>query len=130
MTISNLKKKCFTMISTYKARDLLYRKREVIRTLSVVGVFCFLCPESLSALTSGAADGAKAIEGVDKVWKSVTPYITGLFSAGGVIYSGINLRKVVMGDYRAAAPAAIAAVVASLGINGMFGENALSVLLP
>lgn len=105
-------------------------KSYVLKTSLVLCLVCFLFPESLLGLTGGGTDGATAIKGLDNVWKSVRPYLTGLFSIGGVVYSGINIRKVVIGDYRAAAPAAIAAIVASLGINGMFGENALSVLLP
>lgn len=75
------------------------------------------------------ADG-KAILGFDAIWGTVKPYITGAFSAGGVVYSGINIRKVVIGDYRAAVPALVSALVAGLGIQGMFGADALSVLLP
>lgn len=111
---------------------ILHRENKsyLLKTSVALFLVCFLFPESLLGLTGGGTDGATAIKGLDNIWKSVRPYLTGLFSIGGVVYSGINIRKVVIGDYRAAAPAAIAAIVASLGINGMFGENALSVLLP
>lgn len=105
-------------------------KTSELKLIVVVSVICFLCPESAYALRQGAADGAAAIHGIDQIWATIQPYLTGLFSVGGVIYSGLNIRKVVIGDYRAAAPAALSALMAGLGINGMFGQNALSVLLP
>lgn len=105
-------------------------KKEYIKPLCFIAATFCLCPESAYALRQGAADGAAAIHGIDQIWATIQPYLTGLFSVGGVIYSGLNIRKVVIGDYRAAAPAALSALMAGLGINGMFGQNALSVLLP
>ncbi len=90
-------------------------------------------PESADALTGGAgsgAGGARTIAGIDNLWKVITPYLAGAFSVGGILYSAINIRKVVIGDYRAAAPAAISAIIGGIGINGVFGEHALSVLIP
>ena len=98
-----------------------------LKTLCTVVVIHLVLSKSGYAIN--AADG-KAILGFDAIWGTVKPYITGAFSAGGVVYSGINIRKVVIGDYRAAVPALVSALVAGLGIQGMFGADALSVTLP
>ncbi|MDP2194328.1 MAG: hypothetical protein Q8K36_07360 [Alphaproteobacteria bacterium] len=77
-------------------------------------------PDTAEALTGGG------IVGIDNLWAKIKPYLTGAFSIGGVIYCATNVRKVVVGDYRAAAPAAISAILAGLGIQGVFGDNALT----
>jgi hypothetical protein len=58
------------------------------------------------------------------------PYISSAFTIGGTVYGGLNIRKVVQGDYRAVAPGGIAMLVATLGATGLFGADALTAMLP
>jgi hypothetical protein len=107
------------------------RHKNILKKAALITAVYFLLPESADALTGSAgAGGATAIAGIDNLWRAITPYLAGAFSVGGILYSAINIRKVVIGDYRAAAPAAISAIIGGIGINGVFGANALSVLLP
>jgi len=108
-------------------KKMIRANKNVFKVIGITLSIQFLLSENGYAIQG--ADG-KAIMGLDAIWGTVKPYITGAFSAGGVIYSGINIRKVVIGDYRAAVPALVSALVAGLGIQGMFGAEALSVLLP
>lgn len=105
--------------------------KNIIKKAALVTAIYLLIPESAEALTAGAgAGGATGIVGIDNLWGKISPYLAGAFSIGGILYSAINIRKVVIGDYRAAAPAAISAIIGGIGVNGVFGANALSVLLP
>lgn len=98
----------------------------IAKCVAVLAVAYALSPDEASAITANGGN----IQGLDTIWTIVRPYFTWAFSLGGVAYCGINLRKVVIGDYRAAAPAALAALVAGVGVNGLFADQALSVLLP
>ena len=108
-----------------------YTQNQFLKKAAVVAAVYLLMPESAEALTAGSgASGAIGIVGIDNLWKTISPYLAGAFSVGGIVYSAINIRKVIIGDYRAAAPAAISAIIGGIGVNGVFGANALSVLLP
>jgi len=108
-----------------------YIQKQFFKKAAFVTAVYLLMPESAEALTAGSgASGAIGIVGIGNLWKKISPYLAGAFSVGGIVYSAINIRKVIIGDYRAAAPAAISAIIGGIGVNGVFGENALSVLLP
>lgn len=104
---------------------------QIFKKAVLITAVYLLMLESGEALTSGSgAGGATGILGIDNLWGKISPYLAGAFSVGGILYSAINIRKVIIGDYRAAAPAAISAIIGGIGVNGVFGANALSVLLP
>ncbi|HCU06430.1 MAG TPA: hypothetical protein DIC42_02450 [Holosporales bacterium] len=117
-----INKTCFHFHNTHN---------QILKKAALITALYLLMPESTEALTDGTA-GAQAIgiHTIDTLWNQVSPYLAGAFSVGGILYSAINIRKVILGDYRAAAPAAISAILGGIGINGVFGANALSVLLP
>ena len=100
----------------------------VLKAVAVVGVVQFLLPEIAHA-TGVTGEGA-GILGIENTWAKIKPYFTWAFALGGVAYSGLNIRKVILGDYRALGPAALAAIIGGLGVEGVFGDKALSVLLP
>ena len=100
----------------------------VFKAVAVVGVVQFLLPEIAHA-TGVTGEGA-GILGIESTWAKIKPYFIWAFALGGVTYSGLNIRKVILGDYRALGPAALAAIIGGLGVEGVFGEKALSVLLP
>lgn len=114
------------MIKKKSQKNVKKTTERIVRGLVILAIAYALSPDSAHAIT---ADGGN-IQGLDKIWGIVKPYFTWAFSLGGVSYCGLNLRKVLIGDYRAAAPAALAALVAGVGVNGLFSESALSVLLP
>lgn len=119
------------LLSFHQNRGRTIQKSQFLKKAAVVAAVYLLMPESAEALTDGT-DGTKAtgIHTIDTLWNQVSPYLAGAFSVGGILYSAINIRKVILGDYRAAAPAAISAILGGIGVNGVFGANALSVLLP
>jgi preprotein translocase subunit SecG len=110
---------------------LNYTQNQFLKKAALITAVYLLMPESADALTAGSgAGGATGIVGIDNLWGKISPYLAGAFSVGGILYSAINIRKVVIGDYRAAAPAAISAIIGGIGVQGVFGANALSVMLP
>lgn len=60
----------------------------------------------------------------------LVPYLGFAFTAGGVYYSGLNGKQVVTGDYRAAPRLLVSVGAAGLGLAGIFGADALTVMLP
>ncbi|CAO4847477.1 MAG: hypothetical protein FADNKDHG_01499 [Holosporales bacterium] len=107
-------------------KDINGLERIIIKSAMICAIVYALSPDSAHAITANGGN----IQGLDTIWAIVKPYFTWAFSLGGVSYCGLNLRKVLIGDYRAAAPAALAALVAGVGVNGLFSDTALSVLLP
>jgi hypothetical protein len=99
----------------------------VLKAVAVVGVVQFLLPEIAHAT---GVTGNAGILGIESTWAKIKPYFTWAFALGGVAYSGLNIRKVILGDYRALGPAALAAIIGGLGVEGVFGTDVLSVLLP
>ncbi|CAO5682401.1 MAG: hypothetical protein HEEMFOPI_01656 [Holosporales bacterium] len=98
--------------------NLIYRKR-VLKTIAVVGIVQFLLPAVAHA--TGVEGSGAGILGIENTWAQVKPYFIWAFTLGGTAYSCLNLRKVVLGDYRAIGPAALATIVAGLGIEGVLG---------
>lgn len=64
-----------------------------------------------------------------KVLKPIAAYGPFAFTAGGIYYSAVNGRLVVNGDYRRVVPGIISILATTLGLVGLFGDNALTVLV-
>ncbi|CAO5681373.1 MAG: hypothetical protein HEEMFOPI_01490 [Holosporales bacterium] len=105
-------------------KDINDLECRIIKCAMICAIVYVLSPDSAHATKVGD------IQGIETIWDTIKPYFTWAFSLGGISYCGLNLRKVLIGDYRAAAPAALAALVAGVGVNGLFKEQFVSVLLP
>ncbi len=82
----------------------------------VFGTPCFAVPDGIPVLS--------------KVLTPLTAYGPFAFTAGGIYYSAINGRMVVNGDYRRVVPGILSILATTLGLVGLFGEEALTVLVP
>lgn len=85
---------------------------------------------SLLALTATAYAVPGDIPVMKTLLEKLVPYLGFAFTAGGVYYSGMNGKQVVTGDYRAAPRLLVSVGATGLGLAGIFGANALTVLLP
>lgn len=71
-------------------------------------------------------------DGIPVLSRVLTPIVSYgpfAFTAGGIYYSAINGRMVVNGDYRRVVPGIISILATTLGLVGLFGADALTVLV-
>jgi hypothetical protein len=82
-----------------------------------------LCSDACYAVPDG-------IPVVSNTLKTIVAYGPFVFTAGGAYYSAINGRLILNGDYRRLIPGVISVVATSIGLAGVVGERALTVLVP
>lgn len=98
-------------------------------TLKTIRKLTYLVGFGLLVCTTSAYAVPNDIPVMKTLLDKLIPYVAFAFTCGGVCYGGLNTKRVVGGDYRAIVPGVISIGVAGLGLAGIFGDDALTVLM-